>query len=165
MLEVPGYENDEELAGPSTEEGGFRDTFPKEIVEDSDETREADVPRPNKVSMNTRAQNIQIADVTKNLNNDNTFPYREDSVPLTSSNLFEVQINQIDEGLTKFDKLDNSKKGEIAFVNPFSLGSENSDIPELTDRAKSLMDLDIMDGLFNALILLQLVLVTEIESV
>lgn len=65
----------------------------------------------------------------------------------------------------KFDKLDNSKKGEIASVNPLSSGRENFDIPELNDRAKSLMDLDITGGLFNPLILLQLVLVTEKEGV
>lgn len=65
----------------------------------------------------------------------------------------------------KFDKLDNSKKGEIASVNPLSSGSENFDIPELNDRTKSLMDLDITGGLFNPLILLQLVLVTEKEGV
>lgn len=53
-------------------------------MEDSDKTREADVPRPNGVSTDTEVQNIQIADITKNLNSDNTFPYREDSVPLTS---------------------------------------------------------------------------------
>lgn len=45
-------------------------------MEDSDKTREADVPLPNGVSTDTEVQNIQIADITKNLNSDNTFPYR-----------------------------------------------------------------------------------------
>lgn len=45
-------------------------------MEDSDKTREADVPRLNGVSTDTEVQNIQIADITKNLNSDNTFPYR-----------------------------------------------------------------------------------------